>query len=227
MTNKSSGGRGRVLRARHEAALAVAQVERALGPVSEERPAVGADEERRRHHRAEHGAVPAAPGRLHGIESAAAVELLRALAEAEHGAVRAKTDGPVRSACKGQLLHELAIAAAHHDGERLRRHRQVELPDAHLPDAGDLSQAQSLLGSEGYEDCGRCRRSRGLSAIERQRFDPQRALAHLADHEFGVEFHGGGRGFLFEQRPSVVAPAQGLYREKRSAALRGVVKVTA
>ena len=75
---------------RNESSSACTQIELAFGPVCEHRPALRADDKRRRDNGPEHGPVPAAPTRFHRIKCAAPIELLRAFAQAEHGSVRSK-----------------------------------------------------------------------------------------------------------------------------------------
>src|SRR6185436_19246443 len=96
---------------RDEAALAVAQVKLAFWPVHKDCPTFGADYEWRWHDRSKHGTVPSAPARLHWIARAAAIELLRAFAQAEHGPFGAEGERSVGVAVEGQLLHQLSVRA--------------------------------------------------------------------------------------------------------------------
>ena len=77
---------------RDETSFARTQIKLAFGPVCEQRPAIRADEDRRRHDGPEHRPVPSAPTRLHQVKRAAPIKLLRALVEAQHGSVRVKRD---------------------------------------------------------------------------------------------------------------------------------------
>ena len=102
-----------------EASLARAQIKLSVRCVYEEGPAFGADQKGRRHHRTKHGTIPSTPTRLHGIQRAAAIKLLRAFAEAQERCCGDEGERSISAVFKSQFLHQLSVFAANRDRERL------------------------------------------------------------------------------------------------------------